>query len=297
MWNTLQLADSKEEFKSIIDEEEVTFSLNDLRTVLKLTQATDNDHTEFVEALDLGTMIKFLNILGHAVESLHFQLMNPSTKNMVVPYTRFTKLIIDHILTTHHKIPKRLNEPHHLVAHDDVVQSIFASENFKGRGMGIPDYLLTQEIMQTEAYRVYAANFKLVILMMQPQPAVSSQGTHRTPSAPRSPNPRSTPKKKKKKKESESGESSVPKNPLKIKIRWRQPDPEAPIPISAQEAEAQANVKIVEQHLLDEDVNKIVEGDDATTDEFADSVLLSQEDPDTRIDLMSDKERPKGDEN
>ncbi|GKD42094.1 hypothetical protein Tco_1266739 [Tanacetum coccineum] len=65
MWNTLQLANSKEEFKSIIDEEEVTFLLNDLRIVLKLTQATDNDHAEFVEAPDLGTMIKFLNILGH----------------------------------------------------------------------------------------------------------------------------------------------------------------------------------------------------------------------------------------
>ncbi|GKF57946.1 hypothetical protein Tco_0171483, partial [Tanacetum coccineum] len=33
---------------------------------------------------------------------------------------------------------------------------------------------------------------------------------------------------------------------------------------NAQEAEAQANVKLVEQHLLDEEVNKIVEGDDST---------------------------------
>ncbi|GKC12476.1 hypothetical protein Tco_1009258 [Tanacetum coccineum] len=67
MWNTLQLADSKEEFKFIIDEEEVTFSMNDLRIMLKLPQATANNHVEFVEAPEFGTMIKFLNILGHAL--------------------------------------------------------------------------------------------------------------------------------------------------------------------------------------------------------------------------------------
>ncbi|GKB82003.1 hypothetical protein Tco_0948898 [Tanacetum coccineum] len=32
--------------------------------LLKLPQATANNHAEFVEALELGTMIKFLNILG-----------------------------------------------------------------------------------------------------------------------------------------------------------------------------------------------------------------------------------------
>nr|GEV71104.1 hypothetical protein [Tanacetum cinerariifolium] len=52
------------------------------------------------------------------------------------------------------------------------------------------------------------------------------------------------------------------------------------------------NVKILEQHLLDEDVNKIVEGDDSNAIEFADSLLLSQENPDTKIDPGSDKERP-----
>nr|GEW25342.1 hypothetical protein [Tanacetum cinerariifolium] len=52
------------------------------------------------------------------------------------------------------------------------------------------------------------------------------------------------------------------------------------------------NVKLLEQHLLDEDVNKIVEGDDSNAIEFADSLLLSQENPDTKIDPGSDKERP-----
>ncbi|GJT59076.1 hypothetical protein Tco_1002609 [Tanacetum coccineum] len=60
----------------------------------------------------------------------------------------------------------------------------------------------------------------------------------------------------------------------------------------AQEAEARANVKLVEQHLLDEEVNKIVEGDDSTIDDFVDDMILSQEIPDTRIDPGSNMESP-----
>ncbi|GKE66934.1 hypothetical protein Tco_1521095, partial [Tanacetum coccineum] len=60
----------------------------------------------------------------------------------------------------------------------------------------------------------------------------------------------------------------------------------------AKEAEARDNVKLVEQHILDEDVNKLVEGDDSTVVKFADSLILSQEDADTRIDQGSHKERP-----
>ncbi|GKG60561.1 hypothetical protein Tco_0614123, partial [Tanacetum coccineum] len=52
---------------------------------------------------------------------------------------------------------------------------------------------------------------------------------------------------------------------------------------STKEAKAQENVKLVEQHLLDEDVNKIVEGDDSTDVKFFASVLLSQKDFGTRI--------------
>ncbi|GJR55146.1 hypothetical protein Tco_1405667 [Tanacetum coccineum] len=176
--------------------------------MLKLPQTTANNLVEFVEAPELGTMIKFLNILGHSVA---IRLAGQSyIKDLPQPWSSFSTNesfdkefggslpISDHILTTHPNIPKRLNEPHHLVAHDDVVHSISAFENSKGRGMGISNYMLIAEIMQINAYK---------------------------------------------------------------------------------------------QHLLDEDVNKIVEGYDANANEFADSVLLSQEDPDTRIDPVSDMER------
>ncbi|GJY28312.1 reverse transcriptase domain-containing protein [Tanacetum coccineum] len=182
---------------------QITFSLNDLRIVLKLPQATDNDHAEFVEDPELGTMIKFLNILGMSS----------------------------------------------LSAHESFDQE--SGGNSKGRGMGIPDYLLAKVIMQTKGYRLYAADFKLVVPMMQSQPAVSSHGTHRTPSDTR-----------------------------------REPDPEAPILI----AKRIDLDNITEAQQLS---NALAKKDDVVADEFAASVLLSQEDLETRIDPLSDKERLK----
>ncbi|GJW16159.1 hypothetical protein Tco_0020292 [Tanacetum coccineum] len=67
MWHTLQLANSKYTFKFTIDQEEVTFSVNDLRTVLNLPQEIDNDHVEFVEPPEFSTIFKILNIVGHEV--------------------------------------------------------------------------------------------------------------------------------------------------------------------------------------------------------------------------------------
>ncbi|GJZ31787.1 hypothetical protein Tco_0576834 [Tanacetum coccineum] len=286
MWNTLKLVDSKEVFKFIVDEEEVTFSLNDLQAVLKLPQKTTNNRAELVEALEPRVMIEFLNVIGHVVrirlagitridqpplhimqmfycivnnvhvdyetliwEGLHYQLINSTTKHPELPYPHFTNLIIDHILTKHPNIPNTSTEPYHLVANDDVVQSNFNSKKSKGRGMGIPEWLLTSEIMQTKGYKLYADKFALDVPMTQSQLIESSQGTNRTPSA-----------------------------------------PSYTLAKSAEEYEAKENVKCVAQHIMDDDINKIVKGEDFNTNWFVDDMMLSQEDPGTRIDLRSHKE-------
>ncbi|GKC02417.1 hypothetical protein Tco_0994027 [Tanacetum coccineum] len=81
----------------VVDEEKVTFSVNNLRTVLKLPQVTDNDHAEFVEASKLVTMIKFLNILGHGVV---IRLAGQSyTKDLPQPWQTLCKLL-SHCLTS-----------------------------------------------------------------------------------------------------------------------------------------------------------------------------------------------------
>ncbi|GKA86924.1 hypothetical protein Tco_0808635 [Tanacetum coccineum] len=197
----------------------------------------------------------------------------------MVPYPRFTKLIIDHIFTTYPDIPKILNEPNHLVA----------------------------EVMQTNAYKVYAADFNLVVPMTQLQPPVSSQGTYRTPSAPRSLNPQITPKKKE---ESKSGKSSVHRIPLKFKTKKRkQPDLELrkdsksgstrvfigflgsfKTKKSKQPDLRTPNLNLRARYLLDEDVNQIVEIDKSGANKFVDDMIMSQEYPGTRIDPGSQKE-------
>nr|GEX17494.1 hypothetical protein [Tanacetum cinerariifolium] len=54
MWNTLKLADSKEVFRFMVDEKEVTFSLDELLIVLKLPQVTTNNNVEFLKPPELG---------------------------------------------------------------------------------------------------------------------------------------------------------------------------------------------------------------------------------------------------
>ncbi|GKA53842.1 retrovirus-related pol polyprotein from transposon TNT 1-94 [Tanacetum coccineum] len=48
-------------------------------------------------------------------EGLHYSLMHPT---VVIPYPRFAKIFIDHILTMKLDIPKRTNEPYHKVEND-----------------------------------------------------------------------------------------------------------------------------------------------------------------------------------
>ncbi|GKC79385.1 hypothetical protein Tco_1130159 [Tanacetum coccineum] len=90
-------------------------------------------------------------------ECLHYQLMHHTTN---VTYPRFIKIIINHILTMHLEIPKRTNEPYHIVENDEVVKLIFNYGKTKRRGMRIPGWLLTKEIKQTNAYK-FADNMML----------------------------------------------------------------------------------------------------------------------------------------
>nr|GEW56698.1 hypothetical protein [Tanacetum cinerariifolium] len=52
-------------------------------------------------------------------------------------------------------------------------------------GMKIPDWMISEEMKQTEHYRMYAEVFGIDVLLIQSPPTESTQGTHRTPSAPR----------------------------------------------------------------------------------------------------------------
>ncbi|GJR00777.1 hypothetical protein Tco_0523761 [Tanacetum coccineum] len=52
-------------------------------------------------------------------------------------------------------------------------------------GMQIPTWMLTEEMKHTKHYRMHAEVFGIDVPLTQSQPTESTQGTHRTPSAPR----------------------------------------------------------------------------------------------------------------
>nr|GFC73326.1 hypothetical protein [Tanacetum cinerariifolium] len=91
-------------------------------------------------------------------------------------------------------------------------------------GMKIPYWMISEQMKQTEHYRMYAEVFGIDVPLTQSQPTESTQGTHRTPSAPRSPNPKV-----------DAAESSAPTRSTVIRLRIPQRrstrlTPPAPVP-------------------------------------------------------------------
>ncbi|GJS10151.1 hypothetical protein Tco_0366947 [Tanacetum coccineum] len=148
--------------------------------------------------------------------------------------------------------------------------------------------MITEEMMQTKHYRMYAEVFGLDVPLTQSQPTESTQRTHRTPSAPRSP----TPKK-------DTSESSAPKRSTVIRFRLpkrRSTRLTPPAPVSTvdkademilqdtlqvslvehksrEEQEARENVELVNKHLASEETKKMIEGSENVID---DSLPLEQ---------------------
>ncbi|GKE19042.1 hypothetical protein Tco_1426619 [Tanacetum coccineum] len=244
-------------------------------------------------------------------EGFHYSLTNPTT---MIPYPRFTKLIVSHYMTTFPEISRRAHDRYHTLADDVMIKSIFNSGKSKGVvGMKIPDWMITDEMKLTENYRLYAEVFGVDVPMTQSQPIESTQGTHRITSAPRTPNP-----------EIAEGESSAPQRSTVIRIRIpprrsTRLTPPTPIPTtdeaddlvlqdtlqvslaeqkSHKELEATQNVEKVKEHLMAEEIEKLVEGTKNVEEnvEVASSPLRNddnQTNPDTRLEPKSDKERPK----
>ncbi|GJW32444.1 hypothetical protein Tco_0052476 [Tanacetum coccineum] len=173
--------------------------------------------------------------------------------------------------------------------------------------MHIPAWMITDEMKQTEHYRMYAKVFGIDVPLTQSQPTESTQGTHRTPSAPRSPNP-----------DKEVAESSAPRRSTVIRLcildrRSTHLTPPAPMPTfdkademilqdtlqvslaehkSHEEQEARENVALVDEHLASEEIEKMVDGQENIVDDS--SIPRNDEPsiPDTRIEPRSDKESP-----
>ncbi|GKC76774.1 hypothetical protein Tco_1127548 [Tanacetum coccineum] len=94
-------------------------------------------------------------------------------------------------MTAFLKISQRAHDKYHNLEYDAMVKNIFNLGKHKDDvGMKIPSWMITDEMKLTDHYRMYAAVFGVDVPMTQSQPIESTQGTHRTTSTPRTPNPK-----------------------------------------------------------------------------------------------------------
>ncbi|GJY87419.1 hypothetical protein Tco_0502047 [Tanacetum coccineum] len=171
------------------------------------------------------------------------------------------KIYNDHwqvYMTIFPDISRRARDMYHNLQDDDIMKNIFNSGRHKNKvGMQIPAWMITDEMKLTEHYRMYTEVFRIDVPLTQSQPTVSTQGTHRTPSAPRSPNP----------------------------------DKEV---ADHEEQEARENVALVDEHLASEEIEKMVDGQENVVD---DSSIPRNDEPNilgTRIEPRGIRKQEEG---
>ncbi|GJX86210.1 hypothetical protein Tco_0336984, partial [Tanacetum coccineum] len=77
------------------------------------------------------------------------------------------------------EIPQSIEEDYHSIKDDIPLVSVYTTRDVHVRGMLIPDAFLTEEIRATDDFKEYETVFMTVdVPMNQPQPVVSTQGTH-----------------------------------------------------------------------------------------------------------------------
>ncbi|GKA58711.1 hypothetical protein Tco_0758024, partial [Tanacetum coccineum] len=224
----------------------------------------NNIHVEYVELL---------------WEALYYSLHYPTS---LIPYPRFTKIIVSHYMTIFPEISRRAQDMYHNLQNDDIMKNIFNSGRHKDKvGMQIPDWMITEEMKHMEHYRMYAEVFALDVPSTQSQPTESTQGTYRTPSAPRSPNLKMD--------TSESmatvdkADEMILQATLQISLTEHK---------SREEQEARENVELVNKHLASEEIEKMMEGSENVIDDSLPPRNDEPKIPGTRFEPRNDKESP-----
>ncbi|GJT60035.1 hypothetical protein Tco_1003568 [Tanacetum coccineum] len=242
---------------------ELTLTLDDFRTIFHLPQANDNNHASFVPPPSFSDMVPFYKqVLGFIMKlktvSNSRQLSSTALADVMQ--------IFSNCLTT-----RRARDAYHNLQDADIMKNIFNSGRNKNKaGMRIPAWMIIEEMKLTEHYKMYAEVFGLDVPLAKSQPTESTQGTHRTPSSPRSPNLAT-----------EIAESSVPKR--STVIRFRLP--------SRQSARLTILDPVPSTEKAAEEIEKLVEDYENVNDSSPprhDDIFI----PDTRLEPRSDKESP-----
>ncbi|GJV85022.1 hypothetical protein Tco_1524920 [Tanacetum coccineum] len=283
-WNTLNEDGSKYRLTFMLDKQELSLTLDDFRTIFHLPQATDNNHDNSVPPPSFLDMIPFYkNELGFTM------VLNTSssfkTTGLLQPWQTLCKIFSKCLTTrvTGWDQPSlqtiRAQDIYHNLQDDDIMKNIFNSGRNKNKvRMRIPAWMITEEMKQTEHYQMYVEVFGLDVPLTQSQLTESTQGMHRTTSAPRSPNPIT-----------EATELSAPKR--SIVIRFRLPErrstrltPPASVP-TTNKADEMLLQDTLQVSLAEHKSHEEQEADDSSPPRNDDTTILG-----TRLEPRSDKE-------
>nr|GEV32969.1 hypothetical protein [Tanacetum cinerariifolium] len=170
-WHTLKEDGSKYRLKFMLDKKEIFLTLDDFRTIFHLSQANDNNHDRYVPPPSFSDMVSFYkNELGFTMElktSSSFK-----TTGLLQPWQTLCKIFFK-CLTTR------------VTGWDQPPLQIMKMIYKDKVGMKIPAWMISEVMKHTEHYRMYAEVFGIDVPLTQSQPTESTQGTYRTPSAPR----------------------------------------------------------------------------------------------------------------
>ncbi|GJU94958.1 hypothetical protein Tco_1319714 [Tanacetum coccineum] len=306
-----KVPDTEDTIKFMLDTQQFTYTVDMFRDTLHLPVETYENLV--VTPANIHTIKAFMNRVGYqgVVNKLFHVVLNQTHvdyaallwwdfmnnvfyKKESIQYPRFIKLIINDLMKKFPNIRKRLEEDYHSIKDDVPLVSVYTTGNVLVQGMLILDALLTTEIRETDDFKEYETVFmKVAVLMNQPQPVVSTQGTNmNTPRAHRTTTISASPHETKKRKQT-AGESSSRRITIK---RKKQSTPSIPPPGDDRErdaiaeatllsltlhktallAEAQENIAKFQEKLDEEEIHKPVDGDDddeSSASAFADSVL------------------------
>ncbi|GKE84665.1 hypothetical protein Tco_1558407 [Tanacetum coccineum] len=224
----------------MLDKKELTLILDDFRQIFHLPQATVNNHNSFVPPPSFSDMVPIYKQVLGFTMELKTQ-SNFKTTGLLQPWQ------------TRHK---------------------------NKVGLKIPDWMLTDEMKQSEHYRMYTEVFGIDVPLTQSQPTESTHGTHRTTSALRRstrltpPTPVPT---------VDKADEMILQDTLQVSFAEHK---------SREEQEARENVALVDEHLASEEIKMMVEEQENVIDDS--SIPRNDESniPGTRIEPQSDKESP-----
>ncbi|GJX73517.1 integrase, catalytic region, zinc finger, CCHC-type containing protein, partial [Tanacetum coccineum] len=124
--------------------------------------------------------ITYIVDMFRATLKLPVETLDNLFKKEAIQYPRFIKLMIADLMKKFPNIPQRIDEDYHSIKDDIPLVSVYTIRNVLVREMLIPDEFPTEEIHATNDFNEYETVFVgVVVPINQPQPVVSTQGTHR----------------------------------------------------------------------------------------------------------------------